>query len=1013
MDKYEFNIKVDEIKRLAARKSYKQAAEIARDMNWNKVKDWSTLATVINVQEAVEDYEEARDMAILAYNRNLGGRRLLYKLTEILIKLEQFEDAEELYDEYEKAAPHSSDKFILFYDLRKAQKASDNELVEILEGYKEHEGDEKYLLELAKLYAKTGRNEECIKTCDDIILYFQDGIYVEQALKLKKDLGVELTLSQKRIYDDLKKKKHDIEATKEILFEEQKKAAMHHDDIEEAMAEDDADRPLADEDNDSGLLSFFKKFKNTSHENEDDDFGIEEQKAALKEDLARTRQLERIEQEPETVKEEPKSKTSKKAKSHTKGKKQSAGITDSDTKELNTVADNIAKNEPLKADAGMASNIDKVSNSLQEMVEQAKKKLENNYQEYSKEESLIQQAAKSLQEAGMKEHTVAADGEQPQEKAPVQETAKADTAKKADETKAQKSSVMLQDTAEINDIQVDIPNFDNPYNTQNLQTVIAENLNEFLRQEKEEADSLRPQPMTPEEAGEENPEDEQIEGQLNLADWLETVREEKYGKQNTREFSKSELERMLDEKDEKSAAYEKMVADQKEQAAKAGKQFDEKEAARRVNAQMMIQAAKTDLAIRTGKATARLESAMAVHEKAAAPVKDLSNTGAFKVVTPEQALENVTSKRNAATDVEQVEQISLQTAPFTRVTDEILDSVNKIMTEKETNEVTKKSVKIYHESEEETVAQQDSQTQEMPKENPYADVNPLEAITSANLANAVYQDETAVTITPHADEFALAEDGERRLSGELAKLFRKYREMPGLETQLAEYFASLDKEMRMKTSSTGNIIISGNSSSDKSDLARTIVRAINYLYPDKTRKIAKTTGDSINHRGLTKAMNKLRGTALLVEGAGSIQPKRMTEVLACLDYDTDRMIVILEDSDAEMNVLLNFNPDMTQKFNHRIVLKQYTVNELVEMARKFARKRQYEVDDDALLELYLKIDKLRSNVDNIRLDDVKEIINQAIARSEKRASRKFFGSLKKKRSENGDVIFLSEADFKD
>ena len=100
-------------------------------------------------------------------------------------------------------------------------------------------------------------------------------------------------------------------------------------------------------------------------------------------------------------------------------------------------------------------------------------------------------------------------------------------------------------------------------------------------------------------------------------------------------------------------------------------------------------------------------------------------------------------------------------------------------------------------------------------------------------------------------------------------------------------------------------------------------------------------------------------------------------------------------------------------FNHRIVLKQYTVNELVEMARKFARKRQYEVDDDALLALYLKINELHSMTDNIKLDDIKEIINKAIAHSEKRAARRFFGGVKKKRSEQGDIFFLSEADFKD
>ena len=125
------------------------------------------------------------------------------------------------------------------------------------------------------------------------------------------------------------------------------------------------------------------------------------------------------------------------------------------------------------------------------------------------------------------------------------------------------------------------------------------------------------------------------------------------------------------------------------------------------------------------------------------------------------------------------------------------------------------------------------------------------------------------------------------------------------------------------------------------------------------------------------------------------------------------MIVIFEDSDTDMNVLINFNPELTKTFNHRIVLKQYTVNELVEMAKRFAIKRQYEVDDDASLELYLKIDKLHNVNDNIKLDDIKEIINQAIVNSERRASRRFFGGLKKKRSERGDVIFLTEADFKD
>ena len=93
MNKYELGIKIDQIKKLAAKKEYAEAAAIAKDINWTKVKDWQALATAINVQEAVGDYEEARDMAILAYNRNLGGRKLVYKLTEFFIKVGDFDNA--------------------------------------------------------------------------------------------------------------------------------------------------------------------------------------------------------------------------------------------------------------------------------------------------------------------------------------------------------------------------------------------------------------------------------------------------------------------------------------------------------------------------------------------------------------------------------------------------------------------------------------------------------------------------------------------------------------------------------------------------------------------------------------------------------------------------------------------------------------------------------------------------------------------------------------------------------
>ena len=249
MNKYELGIKIDQIKKLAAKKDYAEAAAIAKELNWSKVKDWQSLATAINVQEAVGDYEEARDMAILAYNRNLGGRKLVYKLTEFFIKVGDFENANELYEEYSRTSQHDVSRFILLYDLRKAQNASDNELVGILEDYRDHEIDEKYMYELAVLYYKTGRKEECVKTCDNIVLWFQDGRYVEKAVQLKEKLGVVLTKTQKGILEDVKKRKDDIEATKEELFAKQKALIdLKRDDVEDVFREEEEDEAEENDD---------------------------------------------------------------------------------------------------------------------------------------------------------------------------------------------------------------------------------------------------------------------------------------------------------------------------------------------------------------------------------------------------------------------------------------------------------------------------------------------------------------------------------------------------------------------------------------------------------------------------------------------------------------------------------------------------------------------------------------------------------------------------------------------
>ena len=186
LDKYELTIKIDKLDKLVKNRDYVNAAKVADQLEWKKMKQWSVMSNAIDAFVATENYEKARNICVYAYNRKLGGRRLLATLMEMYVKLEEFDDAQEIYQEYVELAPRDVTGFILLYKLRRAQGAPVEELINILQNYKEKELDEEYEYELALLYSEAGLTDKCVRECDDLVLWFSDGIYVEKALKLKQ-----------------------------------------------------------------------------------------------------------------------------------------------------------------------------------------------------------------------------------------------------------------------------------------------------------------------------------------------------------------------------------------------------------------------------------------------------------------------------------------------------------------------------------------------------------------------------------------------------------------------------------------------------------------------------------------------------------------------------------------------------------------------------------------------------------------------------------------------------------
>lgn len=220
MDKYEYNLKLDQMKSCLAEENYEAAAEIADSINWNKIKNVNALVKAGEVYDKAERYADSREVLLLAYDRSPIGRMIIYKLAEVAIKMGDFTAAEEYYDEFVKIAPHDNLRYVLRYNIRKNQGASYDEIISILEEFKDQEYTEEWAYELAYLYHKNGNVEKCIDACDELILWFGDGPYVERALELKMCYQP-LTKIQEEKYRKFRLEK---EGYTEISAEEMEKA---------------------------------------------------------------------------------------------------------------------------------------------------------------------------------------------------------------------------------------------------------------------------------------------------------------------------------------------------------------------------------------------------------------------------------------------------------------------------------------------------------------------------------------------------------------------------------------------------------------------------------------------------------------------------------------------------------------------------------------------------------------------------------------------------------------------
>ncbi|WP_456088926.1 tetratricopeptide repeat protein [Oribacterium parvum] len=239
MDKYEFSIKAEQIKKLSGQGDYKTAMQIADTIDWNRVRNANLLSSIAEIYEKNGEYEEAKDILLLAFERAPVGKRFLYKLSELSLSSGAIDDAVEFYREFMDVSPEDPRKFLLQYMILKAKGARAEQLVGPLEQFTETELEEQWLYELAKLYGEAGREDDCVRTCDKMILLFGMGKYVDKAMDLKLHYR---PLKEEEAPRTIVKEEYD-EEPKTVVQETLVKADSEEGYLDEDMEEDASELP--------------------------------------------------------------------------------------------------------------------------------------------------------------------------------------------------------------------------------------------------------------------------------------------------------------------------------------------------------------------------------------------------------------------------------------------------------------------------------------------------------------------------------------------------------------------------------------------------------------------------------------------------------------------------------------------------------------------------------------------------------------------------------------------------
>ena len=920
MDKYEFKIKLDELKKLAGEKKYTEAAELADSINWRKVRNINSLVLAGEVYTQVGHFEEARDVLLEAYDRSPIGRMIVYRLAEIAIKTKNFDEAQEYYDEFVEIAPHDHLKYVLSYEMLSAKGAELSEKIRVLEELKEQEYSEKWAFELAYLYHRAGEAEKCIDACDELVLWFGDGPYVEKALELKM-LYQPLNKIQEQKYRDFRKKSGYVEVVpgEELESGEIVSAPVSIPDV--------TMKP-----NGFNTVNLQQELQKSMQQIMD---------ATEKETVSDT--MDNIKK---MVEEIPYLQIEKEQKEEEPTESRFGHIeTDKEIDE----SINTSFREYLAEDTDGQMSL---------LVPEGKTRTPQITGQLSIDEILAEwEHTKRAAEAAM------AEAEQRK-----LESAKARALQEAEDIMERLSDVIPQLNAGLTPKDL----LEKEYLSQNDEQAASEmvaNANTLLQQEIDRiSEDLK---------GELQPEETETPSQ-NIG----IVREEA-GKAQEQEKILSQATKRIPSLNPNGKiveaskwvprTLEEVLA---ENAAAAAAMPAQEHESKRVKP-FIPPVVEKQSALQQAVSEPNAENVTIQHE----PNEPLAEQAAEGQIP----VDKFDEKEQETTKVEQVSMDISQIAEALKAA-EALEEANKSEEEaKSLEEAASAYEKAPIEEENLTNTETFIKTEEPAKEKSYAKE---EHFTSKR--SPIKEEPSAEKLNPYQKE-----------------IFTYFSDVKGMEKQIATTLSHVGSHLKSGVFDR-YILIQSASGNGKTKLATDIVKVLQHDYKRPSAKVGIIDAASLNQKPIAALVEKIDGGALLIENAGELEQKTAEALEAQLAGGRHKLLVIMEGDKEALAKALGQDAHFAEKFTDHIVIPAFSNDELVHFAKTYANEMEYDIDEMGTLALYNRISEIQKLDEDTVLNEVKEIVDDAIANAEKISLFNLFSS---KRGGKKGYAILKEKDF--